>query len=149
MNKTSARILAVGLPLAAVAATGAAFAFYTSGSSTTTSGDAAAGVDPIVLTAPAIDGLVPGKEISVDVQAENPNATTSVGVSTLEATVTSDDADCNAVSGATAVATPLDVVIEPGDTVTVGSVKVTMANDPDTNQDACKGKTFTVTLTAA
>lgn len=151
MNKTSARILAVGLPLVAVAATGAAFAFYTSGGSgTVTAGTSAATVDPITLSSVPVDGLVPGGVITVDVLATNPNATTSVGVSTLTAgAVTSGDAACNTVSGVTVSATPTSVVIAPGTTSKVGTITVTMPNSPTVDQSACKGKTFTVNLSAA
>jgi hypothetical protein len=151
VNKTSARILAVGLPLAAVAATGAAFAYYTSaGSGTVTAGTSAASITPLTLSAAPVNGLVPGDSITVDVQATNPNGKTSVGVSTLTAAeLTSGSDACDEVSGATVTASPSAVVIAPNQSAKVGSITVTMPNSPTTDQSACKGKTFTVKLSAA
>lgn len=151
MNKTSARILAVGLPLAAVAATGAAFAFYTSGGSgTVTAGTSATEIAPVTLSSVPVNGLVPGDAITVDVKALNPNLKTSVGVSTLTASaVTSNVPACNTVSGVTVSAAPTAVVIAPSTTVKVGTVTVTMPNSATVDQSACKGAIFTVTLAAA
>ncbi|MCW2682006.1 MAG: hypothetical protein JWM62_3407 [Frankiales bacterium] len=153
MNKTSARILAVGLPLAAVAATGAALAYYTSASSGSAAGSAAEAIDAITLsTGSAVSGLVPGGSITVPVKASNPNTKTGVGVTTLTATaVTSGDTSCDEVSGASyTVTNPAStVVVPPNGSATVGSVTISMLNDDSKNQDACKGKTFTVTLSAA
>ena len=151
MNKTSARILAVGLPLAAVAATGAAFAYYTSaGSGTVTAGKAADSISAVTLTSAPVNGLVPGDAVTVPVTATNPNTKTSVGVTTLTATaVTSDIAACNTVSGVTVSTAPTTVVIEPTKSASVGTVTVTMPNSPTVDQSACKGATFSVTLTAA
>lgn len=151
MKKTSARILAVGLPLAVVAASGAAFAYWTSNGSGNASATAESSVAGVTLASDAISGLVPGGSVTVPVTATNPNAKTSVGVKTLTVgAVTSSVPACTLVAGATAEPTSpaTEVVIAPGASAPFGSVKVTMANS-EVNQDACKGATFTVALTAA
>lgn len=154
MNKTSARILAVGLPLVAVVATGASFAYWTGGGTGSASSAAAAAVSDVTLSATTVTGLVPGGSVVVPVTATNPNATTSVSIATLTAgAVTSDLLGCTAViSGATAVATsPTAAVVVPPNngTASFGSVTVKMVNSPTVDQDACKGATFTVALSAA
>lgn len=155
MNKTSARILAVGLPLAAVAATGAAFAFYTSSGSGTVTGAAATSVSGVTLaTTSAVTGLVPGGFVSVPVTATNPNPSTSVRVTTLTAgAVTSDLTACtDAISGvtvsATSPATPVVIAPDNG-TASFGSVTLSMMDSATVNQDVCKGAIFTVALSAS
>ena len=154
MNKTSARILAVGLPLAVVAATGVGYAYWTTSGSGSVAGTAASAVAGVELTTKTpVSGLVPGGSMTVPVSAKNPNATTSVNVTTLNAgAITTDKAGCTLlVSGATASATsPASAVtIAPGATADFGSVTVSMADDPAVNQDACRGAAFTVALTAS
>lgn len=156
MQKTSRRILSVGLPLAAVAVTGAAVAYWTGSGSGSGSASSAPGVAALALTpVTGISGLVPGGAVTVPILATNGNATTSVTLTTLSATpgtLTSGSAACDAVSGATvSVRSPESaVVVAPGGgTAAFGSISITMADEPTVNQDDCKGRTFTVALTAS
>lgn len=154
MNKTSMRILAIGLPLAAVAATGAALAFWTGGGSGSAAGSAASTVAGVTLaTTSPVTGLVPGGSITVAVTATNPNDTTSVSISKLTAgTVTSNLTGCtDALSGATATANQPSaaVTVAPKGTASFGSVTISMVDSATVNQDPCKGAIFTVALTAS
>ncbi len=153
MNKTSKRILAIGMPLAAVAATGAAFAYW-SGSGTGSGGATAAAQAEAVTLAPtsAITGLVPGGSVSVPVTATNPNKTTSVSITTLTAVaVKSNTTECDLVAGASVSATSptAAVIVPPAGTAGFGSITVAMSNSTIANQDACKGAVFTATLSAS
>lgn len=153
MNKTSARILAIGLPLSVVAATGAAVAFWTGGGSGSADGKTASSVAAVTLaTTSPVTGLVPGGSISVPVTATNPNASTSVGIKVLAAgSVTSGVAGCDTVAGLTVtpVSPGAEVIVAPASSASFGSVTIAMANNPTVNQDACKNVTFTVALTAS
>lgn len=156
MNKTSRRILAIGLPLCLIAATGAAVAFWTGSGTGAVSGTAESAATPVVLALKTpITGLVPGATVTVPVTATNPNAKTSVSISTLTAGVlTAAEAiagqDCDTVAGATVTATPpaAGVVLTPLQTVDYGTLSIFMDNT-GVNQDACKGAVFSVTLTAS
>lgn len=151
MNTTARRILAIGLPLCLVAATGAAVAFWTGSGSGTVSGTAASQASPVTLTLQSpITGLVPGGSITVPVTATNPNATTSVSIATLAASGLTAGTACDGVSGATVTATSpgAAVVLAPGAAADFGTLTIAMANSAS-NQDACKGVSFSVTLTAS
>lgn len=151
MNKTSRRILAIGLPLSVVAATGAAVAFWTGSGTGNVSGTAASEATAVVLSLKSpITGLAPGGSITVPVTATNPNATTSVSISGLTATGLTAGTACDGVSGATVTATaPATAVVVPAKgTADFGTLTISMANSA-TNQDACKGATFSVTLNAS
>jgi hypothetical protein len=151
MIKIAKVILAVGLPATAVAATGLAVAYWTatgSGSGTVTAGS----VGPLELLGVSdVTGLVPGGSRTIPVSAKNPDPTASIAVSTLTAVaVISGSPACDRVSGATvtAIGPGATVVVAPGATAPFGTVTVGMA-DSAVNQDACKGQTFVITLTAA
>lgn len=152
MNKTSKRILAVGLPLTAVAVTGAGIAYWTASGSGSVAGSAAAEAAAVTLrTTSPVTGLMPGRDITVGVTAANPNATTRVSIAGLTAgAVTSDKGGCDGVSGVTAVAAPPSspVLVPAAGQAAFGTVTITMP-DSDTDQSACKGATFTVALTAS
>ena len=154
MNKTSKRILAVGLPLALVAATATAVAYWTGSGSGTVGATAADGVAGVTLApTSAVTGLVPGGSITVPVTASNGNATTDVSVASLTAvpgTLASDSAACDLVSGAAVtVASPAAPVVVPaGGSAAFGSITISMANTA-VDQDACKGATFSVDLAAS
>ena len=153
MKTISAKILAIGLPLTAVAVTGGAVAFWSGSAGGSGGTTAETSVDALVLSTSAVTGLVPGGTVTVPVTATNNNATTSVSVSQLTAVdLVSDSDGCDDVSGATvAVTQPAQAVIvaPAGGTAQVGSIKITMANSPTVNQDACKGAVFTATLAAS
>lgn len=153
MKSISSYILAVGLPLTAVAATGAAVAFWTGSAGGSATATAAADADKLVLAPKtALTGLVPGGSVTSDVTAKNNNASTSVSITGLTVgEITSNKTDCTAaVSGAAAKVTvpSAAVIVAPGATVDYGSVTISMAN-LDVNQDACKGASFSVTLASS
>lgn len=152
MKNVSARVLAIGLPLTAVAATGAAVAFWSGAAGGDASAKAATAAEALVLAPKtALTGLMPGGSVTATVSATNNNATTSVSISGLTVSaIKSDTAACDLVSGATAEvkAPSAAVTVAPKATADYGSVTISMANSTG-NQDACKGATFSVTLSSS
>jgi len=79
MNRTSKRIVAIGTPLAAVAATGIAFAAWTatgsgSGYAKATTAQALTTVDVSATVVAGASGLYPGGTTGLDIKIHNPNS---------------------------------------------------------------------------
>lgn len=159
-RRTVKRILAIGLPFVVLAGAGVGYAYWSGGGTGSASSSAATSVSNLVLTPKtAVTGLVPGDSVTVPVTATNNNATTSVSLSTLATgAITSGSAACDlllATAGTKVTAAPVQPAVTPvvvapaGGAADFGSVTVSMENSATVNQDACKGKTFTVALTAS
>lgn len=123
----------------------------------TGSGSVTAGtVSGLTLSASAT-GLVPGASQTINVTGTNGNATTSIAVSHLSlSSFTSGVTACdNLATGAKATATAADpsgapVVVAPnGGTATVGTVTISFPNSATVDQSACKGVTWTFSLSAS
>jgi flagellar basal body-associated protein FliL len=152
-RRTAKRILAIGLPLVVIAATGVGYAYWTSSGTGSGSATAEDGID-VTVTVGAATGLVPGGHVDVPVALSNPSTTTSLRVSTLTLNSVTEDAahsGCTAaVSGiTTSVTTPAATTLAPSASgVAFGSVRVNMANT-NADQDACKGVQYTVAVSVA
>lgn len=160
MNKTSMRILAIGLPLAAVATTGAALAYWSSTGSATGTSSTQAGVASLtVVQASAPTNLAPGVAAGgVTVTVTNPTGSTSdVKVSQVVASIASvvkaTDAPagtCAAadytLAGATMTAGAKELI--PGGSTTFSGATLAF-NNTTADQNGCKGATVTLSYAAS
>ncbi|MBK5306261.1 MAG: hypothetical protein JJD92_06185 [Frankiaceae bacterium] len=152
-KRTAKRILAIGLPVVLLVGTGVGYAYWTGAGAGSGTATAAGSITDAGLSA-AVSGLVPGGTVTVPVTVSNPNATTSISLTSVTpGVITSSLSGCtSALSGAaaswTAPAT-VPVVVAPSGSAAFGTLSVSMANSPSTNQDACKNAVFTVALSAS
>jgi hypothetical protein len=161
MNRTSKRVAAIGMPLAVVAATGIAFAAWTS--TGTGSGYAkattASTLSTVDVSASAVAQLYPGGSGDLKVKFDNPNPyPVEITSISQNGAITSDkDANCTDAQGSThptgvSFATqsgPWDVpahTTADGDGVLAVTLQgaVSMTNNSD---DGCQGALFTVPVT--
>jgi hypothetical protein len=162
MNRTSKRLLAVGLPLAGIAATGIAFAAWTSTGSGTGTAKSTTSANSVIAPDVSVADLYPGATSSVTVTISNPNAyaimVTSIPAGTSDladkGTVgdTSDDCAAGAVTSdsrtdATGlVTTTAGVKVIPAHLSGTYSLVTHMIASPSDN---CKSTTFSLPLTNA
>jgi hypothetical protein len=147
-KKTSRKTKIVAASAALLLAGGAAFAYWTTLSNGSGEGNNAASNGSLVLTANFADGLAPGGTRPVTYTATNSSTETSLRVGTITHVVTTDEAGC----------LPGDFTIAPvvsDTTVPANATNFALAGtgtlafaDTAINQDACKGATVTLTLSA-
>jgi hypothetical protein len=154
--RTSTKITAgiAGTALA-VAAAGAAYAYWTTDGAGSTTATAAAENGSLVLTAVALTAVTPGTvDRPVAIKASNAG-TTDLRVNSVATTITSDIAACsellNTPAGPTFAAVTTSGVNVPAGTtaanaVTIGTGSFTWLNSATVNQNACKGAVFTLTF---
>lgn len=130
---------------------GAAFAYWTasgSGASTDVTSTTTTGNVKLSASTPTT-GLSLGDEATVKVSADNPNSS-PVRLGDISFTVTTSNPGCTAADFAlpplTAPAGGFDVA--PGAS-TLGTAKLTLLNRGDVDQEACKGVSVNIKLTAA
>jgi hypothetical protein len=147
-RRTAMRILAVGLPLVLIAGAGVGYAYWTSTGTGNGTASAASGPAGISLTGTAT-GLTPGGSVTVPIMATNPNSY-RVAIAALTATPASFTCAGASPGADISVGTPSlsSTFVPAGGPTQVGSVVVTM-NDTSSNQDACKGASFTLTFGAS
>lgn len=156
MNKTSRRILAVGLPLCLVAVTGVSVAFWTSSGSGTGTASTQSGVASLtVAQASAPTNLAPGVAAgAVSATVTNPAGSTSnVQVSQVVVTYTvapltgqsCTTADYT-LTGGTMTAGAAD--LKPGASTTFTGATLGF-NSTAANQDGCKGATVNLSYAAS
>ena len=156
MRNTSKRILAVGLPLALVVATGSAIAYWTSngsGSGTASTADPASSLTVSQVSAPTTmaPGVAPG---AVTVSVTN-SGTTSVAVSQVVASIASvtpkPGESCSAsdyvLSGATMTTGAAELAA--GASTTFSGATLGFNNSSTVNQDGCKGATVNLSYVAS
>lgn len=153
MNSTSKRILAVGLPLAVVVATGAAFAYFTGSGNGTGTATSSTGVTVLSASSTAITGLAPGAVATLgDISGtvSNPSGE-AVYVTQVVASISGVAKAAGAVAGtcdasdyALSNATmPVGAEVARGGSVAFSGANVSF-NNKATSQDACKGATVTL-----
>ncbi len=154
MNRTSKRILAIGLPLAAIAVTGVAFAAWTSTGSGAGTAQSTTSANSVIAPAVSASDLFPGATKSVTVTISNPN-NYPVLVTSIPAG-TSDASGLCAANTVTSDARALDasgLFQSDGVTKTIaanGSGTYTLTTRMIANPtDDCKSKTFNLPLTNA
>lgn len=156
MKTTSKRILAVGLPLALVAVTGAAVAYWTSngtGSGTAATNAAAAALTVTQASAPTnmAPGVTPGA-ITVTVANPGPNSVKANQVVVSISSVTPVGAgSCSAadyvLAGETMTAGAADLAA--GSSTTFSGATLGFNNSPTTDQNGCKGATVNLSYAAS
>jgi hypothetical protein len=137
----------------ALAATGAAVAYFTSSGSGT--GTAAVGSSsPVTLHATISSSLYPGASSPVTFTVDNPSSGSQrVGTITLSSiSVDSGHSGCSTtISGGnpdfTMPAVTVNKVIAPGNGQSVTPTGTLTMNETGVNQDACQGATLTLNLT--
>lgn len=157
INKTPQRILAIGLPLVVVAATGVGYAYWTSAGSGTGSASTAAGAATLVLEQVAAPtDLAPGTPAgAVSVEVTNPTgAASSVKVSQVVATFT-----VAALEGMSCEVTDYELLngtmttgateLAPGTSTTFTGATLAFKNSTTLNQDGCKGATVNLSYAAS
>lgn len=156
MNKTSKRILAIGLPLVVVAATGVGYAYWTSGGTATgTAATASEATELVLEQVAAPTNLAPGIAAgAVSVKVTNPaDAASSAQVSKVVATYTVvplDGKSCGDANYALLGAEMTEGAAElaPGESTTFTGATLGFANSA-ANQDGCKGATVNLSYTAS
>lgn len=144
MRKTQ-KIAIVGGTVGVLMAGGVAFAAWTTngtGTADVTAGHAA----DLGVSALKVGDLSPTQSVTqqVKVTNSNPYAVKLSDVTPDNATITSDNADCNAASVTAAKVLDTTVLVANTGSVTI-PVTVTMDN---TANDDCQGATFTISYTA-
>lgn len=148
MNSTSKRILAIGLPLCLVVATGAAIAFWTGSGSGTGTASTSAGVTTLTVSQTSIGGLAPGRPATtISGSVGNPSAE-SVYVTAVTASITgvapAGAGTCDATDY-TLLGATMAVNAQVAGNGTVPFTGATIGfNNKATNQDGCKGATVTL-----
>lgn len=129
---------------------GAAFAYWSTTGSGTGSADAAASASTMTLSTNFDAGITPGTSKTVTVKADNPtDGGLSLYGTTLSFVVSTDTEGCTAADFSISAVAADNVTVAAGaDDTTVGTATLNMLNR-DVNQDACKGATITVDVTAA
>lgn len=148
--KLSKKFLIAGSIATLAIGGGAAFAYWSTTGSGTGSADAATSASTLTLATTFDDGIAPGTSKTVTVTADNPTAGgLSLRGNTLSFVVTTDVAACTAENFSIAAVPADDVTVAASATdTTVGTATLNML-DLSTNQDACKGATISVAVTAA
>ena len=151
MTKRSSIIAAVTV-VGVFAAGGVAFAYWTTSGSNTTTAGVAADVSSALTVTPTgtISGLFPGgTPQNVQVIVENPS-TTAVRLSDVNVTVDSTDkVGCPAGDFAITTAGFAPQTLAPGAVTSALTVRKIQLVETGGNQDACKGATVSLTLTAS
>lgn len=158
MNKTSKRILAVGLPLATIAATGIAFAAWTStGSGLGTAKSTT--ISNVTYTAgTTLSQVYPTGTSDVVASVSNPNSY-KAALSAFSLTAVYDAADANLGNLGTGGTQPTDIkstcdlslTVPAGLVVPAGASSITVVNGLAMGNNAvnsCAGKTFALALTS-
>lgn len=140
----------------AVVALGAAgaFAYWSTSGSGSGSGTAADNVNATTVSVSVANNIVPGGTVAVTGIVANPNTTSSVYFNTIDDTSITASGDCNAADFSFAALTGLAKTLTPADGSATTNDEygytgaLVMANTA-VDQDACKGATITVNLTAS
>lgn len=147
-NKFSRKTKVLATTAALLVGGGAAFAYWSTLSTGSGDGTNADSNGTLVLTANFSDGLTPGGTKTVSYTATNSGGTSSLRVGTIAHVVSTDDPAClpadftipNVVSNTTVPAGATNFPLAGTGTLTF--------KDTAVNQDACKGATVTLTLSA-
>lgn len=138
--------------VAALAAAGAAIAYFTSSGSGT--GTAAVGSSsPVTLHATIASNLFPGSSSPVTFTVDNPSSGVQrVGTVSLSSiSVDAGHSGCSTVIGGgnpdfTMAPVPVNQVFPPGNGQSVSATGTLAMNETGVNQDACQGATLTLHL---
>ena len=152
MNRTSKRILAVGLPLTLVIATGAAVAYFTGSGGGTGTAATSTGVTSLTVAQTAVTGLAPGAPAALG--ALSGTVSNPSGQAAYVTTVTASIAGVTQAAGATGTcdasdytltnaAMPVGVDVPAGGSTPFSGANLSF-NNKATNQDGCKGATVTL-----
>jgi hypothetical protein len=158
MNMTSKRILAVGVPLCLVIATGVAVAFFTGSGGGTGTATSSTGVTVLSVNQAAISGLAPGAPASLgDISGTvgNPSSQ-SAYVTSVTASLASVAKAAGAPAGTcdasdyslTNAVMAVGANVAAGGTAPFSGANLSFVNKA-TNQDACKGATVTLSYAVA
>ncbi len=134
----------------------AAFAYWTTGGTGTATGTAGT-TTPVAITGTVAGPIYPGGNFAVSFTADNPN-NSAVRIGTISATgFDTDSAGCDTLianatftdfSMANVVANEV-IEANANDEVIAAAGSLVFGNSPSENQDACKGATLTITLSAS
>ncbi len=159
MHRVSKQILAIGLPVAAVAVTGVAVAYWTTtGSGTGTAGTAASATTVTVRQASAPTGMGPGIAAGdITVTVSNPGSS-SVPANQVLVTIDSVTKVAGAPAGTCtasdyvltgATMTTGATTLAPSTSTTFSGATLQSKDDAIIDQDGCKGATVTLAYAAS
>jgi hypothetical protein len=152
-KKNRKKRVAVVLTLTVLASgvSGLAYSYWTTGGSGSGTATTAAGVDDItVVQTSTVSGLAPGLGAQdLEGNFNNPN-TSPVYISSVVASLTTDKAGCTEDDYTLVQPDAVDAEIEPGTGVgNWGGGSIAFFNDPDRDQEACKGAVVTIAYVAS
>lgn len=124
---------------------GAAYAYWSTTGSGNGSGAASAGTQDVTINVAVEDGVAPGTPVGISYTADNPNSS-STPVTLVNPVVTTSNAGCLPDWFTATVPAGTTTVAGGATAAALGVGTLTLHDDPETNQDACKGATITVSV---
>lgn len=148
LSKKNKAAVSVSTAVAVLVGGGVAYAYWSTSGSGSGSGTTESSVGPLALTATfPTTGLHPGGSVPVTFHASNPS-TSDVMLGTVHAVVTTNPSLCLSTDFSMADVIANQVIPASTANVLVTSTGVLTFTNTSVSQDACKGATVTLTLTA-